>query len=276
MRVSTETSQDENAVGELTLRRFRAGELSAEQQAAVQTRLAIDGQLRARLTGLDDEQSTFEAELSFERFSGGVARAQRDLARKRSAWKAPLAGAGGMALAAAAVLLLFARPATAPLSTATQPAARGDRIKGAGPIAAYVRIANAQGVQRVAEPEKVTDLATGDRLRVGVQIEAGAWYFAAFSVEQNGNAAALYPESGGAMKLVATDEPTYFPDSVELTGQGHETLFVLVAGSPFDVNQGIVAVQTAASSAGGLYKITEKDFPWMQKVTLIRFPFNKL
>lgn len=275
MRPFPHTNQDEDAVGELTLRRFRAGELSAQEQADVHTRLATDGQLRARLKGLDDEQSMFEAELSFERFSGGVARAQRDLARKRSAWKTPLLGAGGMALAAAAVLLIFARPASAPLPTATQSAARGDRIKGAGPIAAYVRIANAQGVQRVAEPEKVTDLAAGDRLRVGVQIETGTWYFAAFSVEHNGNAAALYPDSGGAIKLVPTKEPTYLPDSVELTGHGHETLFVVVAGSPFDVSQAIVAVRTAAS-AGGLDKVTAKDLLPMQKVTLMKFPFNKL
>jgi hypothetical protein len=91
-------------VGELRLRRFRIGELAGAEREDVARHTAECGQCRARLRTLDDEQRQFERDIPFDRFAGGVERAQRvPRARPRRVWTL-----GAVTLAAAAGLVLVA------------------------------------------------------------------------------------------------------------------------------------------------------------------------
>lgn len=213
---------------EITLRRYRAGELSADERQAIANAAARDTELRLRLRALADEQSAFEAAVPFERFVGGVSRAQREQQRRLSK-RAPLwaASAATMALAAAAMVVMVIAPMQQTPST---------RTKGShDAFTSHVRVASDNGEQRVAMPGKLTSLRKGDRVRVGVQLKAGATYFAAVSVEPSGATTAIYPEGNSALHIVPTKEPMYMPDSVEFTGHGDETLFILTAPQAFDV-----------------------------------------
>src|SRR5262249_58216316 len=84
-------------IGELTLRRRRAGEALGADAAAIDAHAASCPDCRARIRALDDEQRRFEQEISFDRFAAGVERAARGAnkakARKpvqMSAWVAPM------------------------------------------------------------------------------------------------------------------------------------------------------------------------------------------
>lgn len=221
---------------ELTLRRFRAGELSDAESLQIEQATARDSALRVRLRALADEQSAFESDIPFERFVGGVSRAQRESARKRLPRKAPLFAAGTALAAAAALVLVLSTPRPH----------QGNRTKGNDDtFTSYVRVAQDNGDQRLALPGKPTALRPGDRVRVGVHLRSGTTYFAAISVEPSGATTAIYPEGPNALKLVATKEPMYMPDSVQFTGQGEETLLILTAPQPF----GVQAVAEALKSS---------------------------
>src|SRR6476469_2119948 len=97
-------------IGELTLRRRRAGELLGPDGPAIEAHATSCADCRARIRALDDEQRRFEQEISFARFAAGVeraargARAPRRLLRAR-VWIPSLAGMA----AAAAMLVIVAR-----------------------------------------------------------------------------------------------------------------------------------------------------------------------
>lgn len=246
---------------ELTLRRYRAGELSAAQRLEIENATTRDNDLRLRLKALADEQNHFELTMPFERFVGGVGRAQRDLAKARFSMKTPLWAATAAMAAAAAVVLVFA-----PAGVKQNP---GNRTKGGdSPFTAYVRVASENGEQRVASPRKLTSLRPGDRVRVGVQLANGTAYFAAISVEAAGATTAIYPEGNTALKLVPTQEPMYMPDSVQFTGQGEETLFVLAAPQPFDV---ATATQALKAASGQEAQMNNK----IPGLTVIPYPLHK-
>ena len=62
----------EGHVGELALRRLRAGEALGRGRAGIEAHAASCADCRARLRALDDEQRRFEQEISFDRFAAGV------------------------------------------------------------------------------------------------------------------------------------------------------------------------------------------------------------
>lgn len=275
MRLDT-SQKPINEVSELTLRRFRAGELAPDDQARVETQLANDAQLRAQMKALSDEQATFEADIAFERFAGGVARAQRDLARKRFSWKLPVLSASTMAFAAAAAFLLLARPMVTPQGSLDSNSTGVNRTKGTNAsIVALVRVANARGEQTTAQPGKPFDLTPGDRVRLGLHLNDVSGFVAAISADEAGASTPVYPESGEALRVVATKEPIYFPESFEFTGRGRETLYVLVAPASFDVNEASRALETFFSATQPPGSIDARSLPRIPGLTLISFPFNK-
>ena len=74
-------------VPELALRCYRAGEFAADACAEVDRHLASCPACRAKMRVLVEEQRAFEREIPFERFAGGVERAQRvPRQRPRRAW----------------------------------------------------------------------------------------------------------------------------------------------------------------------------------------------
>src|SRR5580765_5528895 len=97
-------------IGELTLRRRRAGEALGADTAAIDAHAASCADCRARIRALDDEQRRFEQEISFDRFAAGVERAARGARAPRRMLRARvwIPSLAGMA-AAAAMLVIVAR-----------------------------------------------------------------------------------------------------------------------------------------------------------------------
>ncbi|MBN2575366.1 MAG: DUF4384 domain-containing protein [Deltaproteobacteria bacterium] len=226
-----------NHLPELALRRYRAGEFSAEQCQETDRHLAVCAPCRSRLRMLVEEQRAFEREIPFERFAGGVERARRvPRQRPRRIW---FAGLGG-ALAAAAVALFLART----------PATGFNRTKGST-VQATVRVASAvASAQRSVPPGSQEVLEPGDRVRLGYRSEEPR-YLAAVSVDDTGEITLLYPETGPALAISPTATTTYLPDSLEFTGEGREKVFLFLARKPFDSMAAKQAVKTALESAKG-------------------------
>ena len=88
--------QKDEHIGELTLRRRRAGEALGPDGPAIEAHATACADCRARIRALDDEQRRFEEEISFDRFAAGVERAARGAAgdaragRVTRAWVAPM------------------------------------------------------------------------------------------------------------------------------------------------------------------------------------------
>jgi hypothetical protein len=224
-------------VAELTLRCYRAGELEPEACAEVERHLASCSACRAKLRVLVEEQRTFEREIPFERFAGGVERAQR-VPRQRPgrAWAFGFSGV----LAAAAVALFLVR---------VSPPGH-NRSKGSG-VEATARIASTENsTQRSALPGSQETLAPGDRVRLGYKT-AEARYLAAVSVDDQGDVTPLYPEAGSALAVSATPGTVYLPDSLEFTGAGHELVLLFLARAPFDLEAAKQAVRSAHQAAKG-------------------------
>jgi hypothetical protein len=239
-------------LGELRLRRFRAGELDGPAADEISRHAAECGQCRARLRLLQEEERQFQRDIPFERFAGGVERALRVPRPKprRTAW---LAGGGFGLAAAAAALLLLVRPAPGPSGQSgaeKPPVAHGNRSKGS--TSALARIAGAAGeAQRALLPDGSAALKAGDRIRLGYAASAGM-HLLALSVDDAGEVTALYPERGStSLQVGDTRGTTYLPDSLELTGTGRERVFLFLAERPIDLEAARQAVRMAHRQARG-------------------------
>jgi len=240
-------------LAEIVLRRYRAGEFSAEECAAADRHLAACAPCRTKLRVLVEEQRAFERDIPFERFAGGVERARRvPRPRPRRLW---FLGASG-ALAAAAVVLFLVRT----------PAANYNRPKGSS-VEATVRVASAKAAaQRAVPPGSQEVLEPGDRVRFGYRT-ADPRYLAAVSVDDGGEITLLYPESGPALAVAPTAETTYLPDSLEFTGAGREKVFLFLARKPFDSAAAKAAVRSAHEKAkGDLLTLQSPTFAGGQQV----------
>lgn len=224
-------------LGELALRCYRAGELAPDACAAIERHLAACASCRAKMRVLVEEQRAFEREIPFERFAGGVERAQRvPRPRPRRAWAFGLSGV----LAAAALALFLVR---------VSPPAH-NRSKGSN-AEATARIASAgSSAQRTALPGSQETLAPGDRVRLGYKT-ADSRYLAAVSVDDDGEVTLLYPQAGMALPVPATQETVYLPDSLEFTGPGRELVVLFLARDPFAPAAAKQAVKAARQTAKG-------------------------
>jgi hypothetical protein len=250
--VETTTSESSH-LAEFGLRRYRAGEFSAEKCAETDRHLASCAPCRSKLRLLVEEQRAFERDIPFERFAGGVERAQRvPRARPSRMW---IAGLGG-ALAAAAVAVFLVRT----------PPQRHNGIKGAS-VEATVRVASTDASsQRAIPPGSQEVLEAGDRVRFGYRT-ADPRYLAAVSVDDHGEVTLLYPESGPALSVKATDTTVFLPDSLEFTGAGRERVFLFMARTPFDSSTAERPVKTAVANAkGDLAAVPNPSFAGGQQV----------
>jgi hypothetical protein len=218
-------------IGDLKLRRLRAGEVLGPEAAAINAHAATCAQCRARVKDLDDEQRRFEQGISFDRFAAGVERAARRPAPAASStrWMVPALG-----MAAALVLVVT-------FSGRQRFGAPINRAKGGADV--VVRIGG-DHAQREASRDAPDSLARGERLRIGYK--AGPHrYLTAVALDDQGHATALYPESGRSLALPADTETHYLPDSIELTGAGAERVVVVLSDQAVDVD----AVKRAAEAA---------------------------
>jgi hypothetical protein len=234
-----ETGMDavENHIGELALRRMRAGELSPEKSAGADRHLAACAACRSKLRVLVEEERAFQRDIPFERFAGGVDRARRvPRPSPRRAWM--LGVSGVVAAAAIAVFMVRVSPS------------QRNRIKGA-PVEATLRIAAADpSVQRSAPAGSHEVLVPGDRVRLGYRTD-DTRFLAAVSVDDGGEVTPLYPESGAALAVSPTQAIEFLPDSIEFTGTGNERVFLYLARAPFDLAQAVQAVKSAHAQARG-------------------------
>src|SRR4029078_11198121 len=88
--------QKNEHIGELTLRRRRAGEALGPDGPAIEAHATSCAHCRARIRALDAAQRRFEQEISFDRFAAGVERAARGASKAKSrrpilnTWLAPM------------------------------------------------------------------------------------------------------------------------------------------------------------------------------------------
>jgi hypothetical protein len=150
-------NQEQEHIGELTLRRLRAGEALGPGAMAIEAHATSCPECRARARALDDEQRRFEQEISFDRFAAGVERAARGAAKRRSVGRTRVwVAAPLVAMAAAFALVVTFKPHET------------NRTKGGAGMT--VRVAGTGG-QRDARVEGTERLARGERLRIGYQPE---------------------------------------------------------------------------------------------------------
>lgn len=226
-------------IGDLALRRHRAGESLGPDGAAIAAHASACPECRARLRAFDDEQRRFEQEISFDRFAAGVERAARGSSR-RATRRLPLAAVVAPALAVAAALALV---------VTFRPKAPETRIKGGAGMT--VRIAGAAG-QRNARVDGAERLATGERLRVGYTPGEHA-YVLSLSIDARGEVTPLYPEQGASLPISdgAPSATRFLPESLELTGSGLERVVVILSDKAVDVDAARQAARTAFDRGGG-------------------------
>jgi hypothetical protein len=232
----------ESHVGELALRRLRAGEPLPDAESHA----SACADCRARLKGLDDEQRRFEQDISFDRFAAGVERASRSAAAPRPT----VASRASRSLRFMVPTLSLA--AGVALFVTSSGGERGHNgIKG-GAADITVRVAAGDGPQRTAAVNAPEALAAGERVRIGYH--AGRHrYLLSLSIDERGQVTPLYPETGRSVAVgkVVGAAPSYLPDSVEFTDAGTERLFVILSDEPIDVDAARRAARAAFERAKG-------------------------
>jgi len=248
-------------IGELTLRRRRAGEVLGPEGPAIDAHATSCADCRARIRALDDEQRRFEQEISFDRFAAGVERAERSASKARRPIRARVwISSLGAVAAAAAALIMFVGPGHSP-----------NRIKGGGGI--IVRVAGTDG-QRTADVAATEALARGERLRIGYQ-PGDHRYLLSLSIDDRGEVTPLYPERGPSLSVPdgSHSATRFLPDSLELTGKGTERIIVVLSDQPIDVETARRAARAAYQKAGGnLTRMTNLELPGEQFVRTFAKP----
>jgi hypothetical protein len=254
----------EGHIGELDLRRVRAGETLGAEGAVIEAHAAACAECKARIRALDDEQRRFESAISFDRFAAGVERAARGapaVARRRAPLRRWMVVPTLAMAAAIAVVVTFHGPLHGPW-TRIHPLGY-DGIKGGAGV--IVRVAGVAG-QRTARLDAAEPLSAGDRLRIGYQT-GGHRYLLSLSIDEHGEVTPLYPEEGASLAVPAgVPSATHFlPDSLELTGTGLERIIVLLSDQPVDMRAARQAARAAYDRADGdLGHLPRLDLPGEQ------------
>jgi hypothetical protein len=252
-------------IGELTLRRRRAGEALGPNGPAIEAHATSCADCRARIRALDDEQRRFEQEISFDRFAAGVERAARGASKAKA--RRPMMNAWLMPMAAMAACLV-AMVTFVPRPIIQKPATR---TKGGAGIT--VRVAGVDG-QRNARVDSTEPLSRGERLRIGYQ-SGGHRYLIALTIDERGVVQALSPEQGQSVLLSdgSASATRYLPDSWELDGSGVERIIVVLSDQAIDVEAARRAARAAYQKAGGnLARMPSLDLPGEQFVRTFAKP----
>ncbi|HEX4404649.1 MAG TPA: ACP synthase [Polyangia bacterium] len=243
----------EGHVGDLALRRLRAGEVIAD---AAHADACAD--CRARRKALDEEQHRFEQEISFDRFAAGVERAaRRDDAPLRAArWteaprRATLPASKLRTLRFMLPTLSLAAGVALFVGLTGRHQAAHNGLKGGAAITVRVS-AGDTGPQRFAAESAPEALAPGERVRIGYQ-PGPRRYLLSLSIDEHGQVTPLYPEAGSsvAVSRAVGDGLRYLPDSIEFTDAGAERLFVILSDQPIDVTAARRAARASFDRAKG-------------------------
>jgi hypothetical protein len=266
MNLANQTTEH---IGELTLRRRRAGEALGPDGPAIEAHATSCPDCRARIRALDDEQQRFEQEISFDRFAAGVERAARSASKAKArrpmlinSWVAPMLA---MAACVAFMVTFVPRPIIQKPATRTKGDGSGGSI--------IIRVAGADG-QRTADVAAIEALARGERLRIGYQ-PGDHRYLLSLSIDDRGEVTPLYPERGPSLTVPdgSRSATRFLPDSLELTGKGTERIIVVLSDQPIDVEAARRAARAAYQRAGGnLARMSSLDLPGDQFVRTFAKP----
>ncbi len=249
-------------VGELRLRRFRAGELPAEEATQVTAHTQECGPCRAKLRAAEEEQRSFEASVPFDRFAAGVERAVRRPPPRRSLrWVAPV-----LSTAAALLVVLTAAPL---LRTPSQPVGT-NRLKGGAEVVVQVG-GGENGATREAAARAPEPLAPGERVRIGYK-GGDHRFLTSVSIDDRGEVTALYPESGKSLPVTDGTELQYLPESLDFTGAGLERIVVVLSDEALEVEQVKDAARAAFRDGGGLANMGRLTLPGEQFTRTVQKP----
>lgn len=221
-------------VPDLLLERYRLGELSAAESAALRERIAADPALAARLAALDAS----DAEVRERYPAVEMARMIRARASVEGA-RAPRLARRALWLAPAAALILVA-VALAPLVGRLRPAPV-DGVKGPGPTLVVHRKTptGSELLETGAAARK------GDLLRVGYRA-AGRRFGVIVSVDGRGTVTQHLPPGGEKAEALAQGETALLPFAFELDdAPSWERFYLVTSDAPFDV----APVRSAAAAA---------------------------
>ena len=223
------------------LERFRLGELSPEDDAAVRAARERDEAVRDRLAELDRSDRVILAAHPPRLVAAAIrARAERSPAPPRSGprqWTAVGLASAAAVLATLSVLVPSSRrPAT------TGERADVTRIKGLSPRLMLYR-------KGLPGPEPLVDGAlvrAHDVVQV-LYVAAGSRYGVVVSVDGRGAVTVHLPAGGDRAALLAADRPTPLPSAYELDdAPAFERFFFVTSGTAFEVE----TVTTAARRLG--------------------------
>jgi hypothetical protein len=226
----------EPQIPDITLERYRLGELPADDAARIDDRVGREPALQARLAAL--ERSDVEIRQA-GLLPAPTVTTPRPFRRSRARWLIP-----AVAGLAAALLVTFVAPRTAERDD--------DRIKGLRPALALYR-------RTAAGSESLADGAVarpGDLVRVGYRA-AGHAYGVIFSIAGRGNLTMHLPTAGDRAARLARDATVLLDAAYELDDAPMWERFYFVTGdAPFVVTPIVDAVRHAAALPRGLEQST--------------------
>jgi anti-sigma factor RsiW len=246
--MSAENERDD--VPDLTLERYRLGELPDDQAERLRVRLDGDEELRRRLEMLDQsdrEIRTTEAlaTVAADLRRRAAARVVPDRPRTRlQRWSAPAAVAALLVL----VIIVAARRTAPPGASLPQPGSVGDakeddRIKGLRPGLAVYR-QTARGSEALADGDVVR---SGDVVRVGYRA-AGRSYGVILSIDGRGAVTLHLPPTEGAAAALRRDATVLLDRAYELDDAPQfEKFFFVTSERPFEAAAVLDAARRAAA-----------------------------
>jgi hypothetical protein len=235
---------------EVTLERYRLGELPRADADRIEARLPHDAALRQRLTALDVSDNDFERASLGDALSRGVRdRIGQAGATPAAPGRSVMRWAVPAAVAAAVVLLVFRAGGPGGFNGG----ASGVRIKGPAATLMIYR-STSSGSEMLADNDLVH---AGDVIRIGYRA-AGTGYGTIVSVDGRGVVTFHLPPDGARAVALEAGHNVLLDRAFELDDAPTMERFYFVTGaSPFDVGPVLDAVRRdAADPRGGSASLT--------------------
>ena len=232
-------------VPDVLLERYRLGEVTPDEKAAIERRLAHDDELRQRLSALDASDDEIRrayapavvaahVQRRLDARAAGAPQGIGALVRRLSWTKVA-------ALAGVVVLVVLTGPRL--FGPAEEPA---DRVKGLEPAILLFR-----KVAEGSEPlEDGARARTGDLIRIGYRAAGSTWGLI-LSVDGRGTVTPHLPRDGTRAVRLSAGSQVLLDVSYELDDAPRWERFYFVAGSaPFDAAPVVEAARRAAAPGG--------------------------
>jgi len=233
-------------LSDLTLERFRLGELPPAEMQAITARLADDQALRERLAALEASDRAIAAAHPSADMAAAIARrastqaapvasAARPATRRRG-WLVPAAVAVACVCIAAVGATLVWRP----------PAVDDTTIKGSGDAALVLHRKTAAGSEELRDGAVAR---RGDQIRVGYRA-AGHTQGALLSVDGRGTVTQHLPQQGDRSVPLTPSGTVFLDFAYELDDAPRfEAFYLVTADAPFALDPVRQAVRDAAAGA---------------------------